>query len=227
MGQEELVELPLELRGKVTGRPPHPDLLGDFRHDLLDVRLRVLAGAIDPASLIARPFRYGCAMAAGATLSVPVEISAACTSMRMEPVIFPGFMTSNDPAFSCQSYRMPLRLWIPRAKVKLPSSMGMSTMPKCITLVPAGAWICTPMMEVSVRMTVFWSPSRISSENTTSSMAMEHVELDPDDQVIASTHVGHSVIARIDAVHGAKPDGPLARPGGHRSGETPAQPARR
>ena len=43
-------------------------------------------------------------------------------------------------------------------------------MPKCITLDPAGASIGMPMMEVSVRMTMLPSPSRISSEKTTSSV---------------------------------------------------------
>ena len=42
MGQEELVELALELGGQVARGPPHPDLLGDLRHDLVDVGLRVL-----------------------------------------------------------------------------------------------------------------------------------------------------------------------------------------
>ena len=42
MGQEELVELALELGGQVAGGAPQPDLLGDLRHDLLHVGLRVL-----------------------------------------------------------------------------------------------------------------------------------------------------------------------------------------
>ena len=42
MGQEELVELALELGRQVARGAAQPDLLGDLRHDLLDVGLRVL-----------------------------------------------------------------------------------------------------------------------------------------------------------------------------------------
>ena len=42
VGQEELVELALELGRQVPRRPTEPDLLGDFRHDLLHVGLRVV-----------------------------------------------------------------------------------------------------------------------------------------------------------------------------------------
>ena len=56
------------------------------------------------------------------------------------------------------------------AKEKEPSSNGISTMPKCMTLVPRGASIGMPMMEVSVRMIELPSSSRTSSENTTSSV---------------------------------------------------------
>ena len=42
VGQEELVELALQLGGQVARGAPQPDLLCDLRHDLLDVGLRVL-----------------------------------------------------------------------------------------------------------------------------------------------------------------------------------------
>ena len=64
---------------------------------------------------------------------------------------------------------MPLRLWMPRANEKEPSRSGTSTSPKCITLVPSATLMTVPMIEVSVRITVLASSSRISSENTTSS----------------------------------------------------------
>ncbi len=55
MGQEELVELALELGRQVAGRSPQTDLLGDLGHDLLHVGLGIsrqhLVGIAHDASL--------------------------------------------------------------------------------------------------------------------------------------------------------------------------------
>ena len=103
VGQEELVQLALELGRQVARGAAQPYLLGDLRHDLLHVGLGVCRqrhlGVAHGASLAQR----FCANAAEESMSLSVEMSAACTFIRSEPVTLPGFMTSKVPAFSIQS----------------------------------------------------------------------------------------------------------------------------
>ena len=58
-------------------------------------------------------------------------------------------------------------------------------------------------------MSMLPSSSRISRANTTSSVGMERLEVDPDGQVVAACACRAAVVTRVDAVHGAEPDRPL------------------
>ena len=83
--------------------------------------------------------------------------------------------------------------------------MGMSTMPKCITLVPRGASMRTPMMEVSVRIScVAALVPDLQREHHVLSRD-RGLELDPDRQVVARPHVRHAVVAGIHPVDRAEP----------------------
>ena len=103
VGQEQLVELALELGRQVARGAAQPYLLRDLGHDLLHVGLGICRqrrlGVAHGASLA----QSGCAMAAGTLRSPSLEMSAAWTSMRTRPVTLPGFMTSKVPASSRQS----------------------------------------------------------------------------------------------------------------------------
>ena len=59
VGQEELVELTLELGRQVARGAAQPHLLGDLRHDLLDVGPGVLPAVVASVSLMVRVLLRG------------------------------------------------------------------------------------------------------------------------------------------------------------------------
>ena len=107
VGEEELVELALELGREVARGAAQADLLRDLRHHLLHVGLGVLGqrhlGVVHGASLAQRGRASAPASAPDVSSPLSEVIRAACTFKWTEPVVRPGFITSKDPALSCQS----------------------------------------------------------------------------------------------------------------------------